>query len=73
MSKNNRTQATYGKGGKLTNLSGLAEITGVPARTLRTLHQTRKISGIRAGWRTLLFNPEEVLAELNRFKVKAVA
>ena len=46
---------------------------GVPARTLKSLWGQRKFSGIRAGHRTILFNPEKVLAELERLTIKAVS
>ena len=56
----------------LVNLTTLSTETGIPARTLRSLYQTKKISFIRAGWRTLLFDTDKVLADLQRLEVKAV-
>lgn len=53
------------------NINELAEKIGIPARTLRSLYHQRKISGIKAGHRTLLFDPEKVCAELARFEIKA--
>ena len=58
---------------RFNNIYELAEKTGIPVRTLRTLFHQRKISGIKAGHSTLLFDPEKVCAELARFEVKAVA
>ncbi len=56
-----------------TNITELSKTTGIPVRTLRSLFSQRKISGIKCGYRTLLFCPETVCAELARFEVKAVA
>ncbi len=58
---------------RFTNINEFAEKIGIPARTLRTLYNQRKISGIKTGHRTLLFDPEKVCAELARFEIKAVA
>ena len=58
---------------QFTNITELAKTTGIPVRTLRTLYNQRKISGIKAGHRTLLFDPEKVCTELARFEIKAVA
>ena len=57
---------------QLVNLTDLSTATGIPTRTLRSLYQAKKISVIRAGWRTLLFDPDKVLADLGRLEVKAV-
>jgi DNA-binding transcriptional MerR regulator len=54
-------------------ITELAKNTGIPVRTLRTLYNQRKISGIKLGHRTLLFDPEKVYSELARYEVKAVA
>ncbi len=54
------------------NIEQLSEKTGIAKRTIRSLYQQRKISGIKAGHRTLLFDAEKVCAELARFEVKAV-
>lgn len=51
----------------------LSDETGIPARTLRTLYDGRKFTGRRVGHRTLLFSPDEVLSELERFAIRAVA
>ena len=58
---------------KLVKLTDLSIATGIPVRTLRSLYQTKKISFIRAGWRTLLFDTDKVLADLGRLEVKAVS
>lgn len=58
---------------KFSSINDLSEKIGIPARTLRTLYNQRKISGIKTGHRTLLFDPEKVCAELARFEIKAVA
>jgi hypothetical protein len=57
---------------KLVNIRQLSAETGVPVRTLRSLYHARKISAIRAGYRTVLFRVETTLAELDRFTVKAI-
>lgn len=57
---------------KFTTIAALSEQTNIPVRTLRTLYHQRKISGIKAGHRTLLFDPEKVIGELSRFEIKAV-
>lgn len=51
----------------------LSEQSGIPVRTLRTLKTQRKIPYIRAGYRTLLFDLEKVMAALEKMEVKAVA
>lgn len=56
-----------------TNIIELSKTTGIPVRTLRSLYNQRKISGIKAGHRTLLFDAEKVCVELARFEIKAVA
>jgi len=56
---------------KLVNIDGLQEESGVPKRTLRTLFHARKIPGIRAGYRTLLFDPAKVRAALEKLEIKA--
>lgn len=58
---------------RLVNLTTLEAETGIPARSLRSLYQKRKITFIRAGHRTLLFNPETVRAELEKLTVRAVS
>ncbi len=58
---------------KLLTLRGLAEETGIPARTLRSLFHAKKIGGYKLGHRTLVFDPEKVRAALDKFEVKAVA
>jgi hypothetical protein len=45
----------------------------VPERTLRTLAQNGVIPFIRAGHRTILFNPRKVEAALQRRTVREVA
>ena len=57
---------------RLVNIQKLSVETEIPTRTLRTLYRAGKISFIRAGWRTLLFDPEKVLVELGRLEVHAV-
>jgi hypothetical protein len=58
---------------KFVNAKGLSEATGVPVLTLRTLYRQRKISGIKAGHRTLLFDKERVVRELEKFTISAVS
>ena len=57
---------------RLVNLAGLSTETNVPERTLRTFYQNRKIPFIKVGFRTVLFDPDKVLAALEKFEVKAV-
>jgi hypothetical protein len=57
---------------KLVNLTQLSTELGIPKRSLRTMYQGRKITFIRAGHRTLLFNPETVMSELEKLTVRAV-
>ncbi len=57
---------------KLVSIKGLAEETGIPARTLRSLFHAGKICGIKLGHRTLVFDPARVRAALDKFEVKAV-
>ena len=58
---------------QFSNIRQLSQQTGLPERTIRSLYAGRKISGIKAGHRTLLFDPEKVCAELARFEIKAVS
>ena len=55
---------------KINELSG--EL-GIAVRTIRTLTQSRKISCIRTGHRTVFYNPEVTRAELKLFQQRAVA
>jgi excisionase family DNA binding protein len=58
---------------KLVSIKTLAEETGIPARTLRSLFHAKKIGGYKLGHRTLLFDAEKVRAALDKYEVKAVA
>ena len=58
---------------KLVDIKGLETESGIPKRTLRTLYKERKISHIKTGHRTILFDPAKVMAEIKRFEIKAVA
>lgn len=51
----------------------LSEKTSIPASTLKNLYRKRKISGMRLGHRTVMFDAAKVMNELTRFEVKAVA
>ena len=51
------------------NITTLSKELGPPVRTLRTLIQDRKIPFIKAGHRTLLFDPQKVRAALEKFEV----
>jgi excisionase family DNA binding protein len=57
---------------KLINIFQLAELSGLPVRTWRTLVQKRAIPFIKVGHRTMLFQPEKVLKALEKFEVKGV-
>ena len=56
---------------KLVNIDGLQEQSGVPKRTLRTLYHAKKIPYIKAGYRTVLFNPDKVMAALDKFEIRS--
>ncbi len=56
---------------KLLTIGGLSDAIGIPTRTIRSLYVGKKIPFIKAGYRTLLFDPEKVLAALNKFEVRA--
>lgn len=58
---------------KLVTINILAEETGIPARTLRSLFHAGKIGGYKLGHRTLKFDPEKTRSELAKFEIKAVA
>ena len=58
---------------QLLTIRGLSEEIGISPRTLRSLYNARKIPFIKAGHRTLLFDPDKVRAALNKFERKAVA
>lgn len=57
---------------KLVDIKGLSAELGPSARTFRTLVHNRKIPFIKAGHRTMLFEPEKVREALSRFEVKAI-
>jgi hypothetical protein len=57
---------------KLVDIKELERESGIPVRTLRSLYQNRKISFLKCGHRTLLFNTQQVMAELRRFEIKAI-
>ena len=57
---------------KLLTIGGLSDAIGIPSRTLRSLYIARKIPFIKAGHRSLFFDPEKVLAALNKFEVRPV-
>ena len=56
---------------KLLDIRGLSEQSGIPIRTLRSFVAGRKISFLKCGHRTLLFDPEKVKKDLARFEVQA--
>lgn len=58
---------------RLLTILGLSEEIGILPRTLRSLYLARKIPFIKAGHRTLLFDPAKVRAALDKFERKAVA
>ncbi len=53
-------------------VSGIADAIGVSHRQMQTFIRKGLVSYIKAGHRTLLFDPEKTRAELNRLMVKAV-
>lgn len=59
-------------GTRLVNIKELESRSGVPVRTIRTLYHGRKIPYIKAGHRTVLFDPQKVMAALQRFEVRPV-
>ena len=58
---------------RLLTIGGLSDAIGIAPRTLRSLYLGKKIPFIKAGYRTLLFDPEKVLAALEKFEVKAIS
>jgi hypothetical protein len=56
---------------KLITIYKLSELKGIPVRGLRTLVQKRILSHYKLGHRTMLFSPEKVERELQRFEVKS--
>ncbi len=56
---------------RLLTIGGLSDAIGIPPRTIRSLYVGKKIPVIKVGHRTLLFDPEKVLAALNKFEVRA--
>ena len=56
---------------RLLSIRGLSDAIGIPSRTIRSLYNARKIPFIKAGHRTLLFDPEKVLGALDKFEVRA--
>lgn len=50
----------------------LAAILGVQTRTVETWVRKRKISSIKAGHRTQLFQLEKVIRDLSRFEIHAI-
>jgi hypothetical protein len=58
---------------RLLNIKALSREKELPQRQIRTFYQTGKIPYIKVGHRTVLFDPEKVMAALERFEIKAVA
>lgn len=57
---------------KLVGFEQLAELTGLPVRTLRTLVYRKAIPVTRLGHRTVVFTPSKVAKALARYEVKEV-
>ena len=57
---------------KLVDINGLEDRSGIPKRTLRTLYRGNKIPYIKVGYRTVLFDPDKVMAALNKLEVRSV-
>lgn len=58
---------------KLVNYTELAELCGLPIRTLRTLVQRRIIPIIRLGHRTTVFRPSQVMKALEHYEINALS
>jgi len=60
---------------KLKDIRGLSEELGPPfsVRTLRTLQYRGIIPYLKLGHRFCLFDPDKVLAALDKFEVKSIA
>jgi hypothetical protein len=56
----------------LLDIFELSEAKGRPVRQLRTFVAEKKISYLKIGHRTLLFDPEKVEKALQRFEIPAV-
>ena len=54
------------------SLPQLSSKTGIPASMLRNLYKKKRISVVRLGHRTLVFNLQQVLTELEGFHEKAL-
>ena len=58
---------------RLLNIKALSREYELPPRKLRTLYQTGKIPYFKIGHRTVLFDPEKVMAALELFEIKSVS
>ena len=58
---------------KLVTIQGLAELTGIPIRTLRSLQQRRLIPFMRLGFRTIKYAPSRVFAAIEKYEIRAVS
>ena len=57
---------------RLLNIKRLSREKEIPERQIRTLYQTGKIPYFKLGHRSILFDPEKVMAALERFEIKAI-
>lgn len=57
---------------KYVSIKVLSDYLGIPVRTIRSLYGERKISVIKTGHRSLLFDPLKVQQELAAFEIRSV-
>ncbi len=72
LSKTDSQQPRFGANGKLANLAGLAEATGLPEHTLRRLWQRQLIPGVKLGHRSIYFDPARVVSALASLERKSL-
>jgi hypothetical protein len=70
--RNKSTESSYMAAKRLLNIKALSREKELTERQIRTLYQTGKIPYMKVGHRTVLFDPEKVMAALERFEIKAV-
>ena len=56
---------------KLVTIDQLAELSGLPVRTIRTLMSRGTIPFLKLGFRTVRFQPSRVETALGRWEVRA--
>ena len=57
---------------KYLRITALSDELGIPVRTLRSLHNARKIPYLKGGHRTVFYDPVKVMAALQKLEVREV-